>query len=141
MKKCSQLDISITIALQTKNSPVLDTGRCPKLKSDEFFVCKAIDIEISRCEHFDFSHSHYKFFGAGPRFLSKSDEFFLWNPFYYPHSHPSKILLYQKMRHLIGAGPQDAYLYPNAPNARHATRPRGELMPPRRVAALHYAEC
>ena len=66
MKKCSQLDISITIALQTKNSPVLDTGRCPKLKSDEFFVCKAIDIEISRCEHFDFSHSHYKFFGAGP---------------------------------------------------------------------------
>ena len=38
------------LALQTKNSSVLDMGRRPKLKSDEFFVCKAIVVEILRCE-------------------------------------------------------------------------------------------
>ena len=54
VKKCSQLDISVMFALQTKSSSVLDMGRRPKLKSDYFFVCKAIVVEISRCENFDF---------------------------------------------------------------------------------------
>ena len=33
--------------VQTKNSSDLDMGRRPELKSDEFFVCTPIVIEIS----------------------------------------------------------------------------------------------
>ena len=46
----------------------------------------------------------------GRRPKLKSDEFFVCDPFYYPHSHPSKNLPYQKMRHLIGAGPLCAHM-------------------------------
>ena len=38
--------ISITIGLQTKNSSDLSLGRRPLSKSDEFFVCNQIVIEI-----------------------------------------------------------------------------------------------
>ena len=43
----TQIDIiSITIGLQTKNSADLSSGRRPVSKSDEFFVCNPIVIEI-----------------------------------------------------------------------------------------------
>jgi hypothetical protein len=52
-EKCShwiELYVPAMFALQTKNSSALDKGRRPELKSEELFVCKAMAIEISRCD-------------------------------------------------------------------------------------------
>ena len=59
VKKCSQVNISIIIGVETKNSSDLSLGRRPMSKSNEFFVSTPKVLEILRCENIRFSVHTY----------------------------------------------------------------------------------
>ena len=62
-----EVGISITKVVQRKNSSDLDTGRRPKLKSDEFFLWTPLVIEMWRYEDLFTIEKMLHLFGASLR--------------------------------------------------------------------------
>ena len=69
----SHLSISATRGETSQNSSVLDMGRRPKLKSEEFSEVPPLVIEIPRCEDTEPSQKWYTFWERHPQALSTMD--------------------------------------------------------------------